>query len=222
MASAISRKQLLKICGIRDPITAGVAAQAGATAIGVMFAPSRRRVDPETARDIKGDVGVPLVGVVVNETAKSLDELIERSMIDMVQLSGDETPDLLEHIPIPVIKAIRLRPGQDIDDAARVIDPWLDHHHPVEAVMLDAHSEGHYGGTGLLADWTIASKLAERYPLILAGGLTAENVSDGVRRVAPIGVDVSSGVETDGVKDHQKIRAFIAAFHEATSAMTRS
>lgn len=221
MHRAVFREPLVKICGIRDPITAGVAVRAGAGALGVMLAPSRRRVDPETARNIKVDLGVPLVGVVVNETARSLDDLIERSTIDMVQLSGDETPHLLDHIAIPVIKAIRLLPGQNATDAAWAIDPWLDHRHPVDAILLDAHVEGHYGGTGFLADWTIAAELAERYPLILAGGLTTENVRDGIRQVAPFGVDVSSGVETDGIKDHVKIRAFIAAFDAATRAMTR-
>ncbi|MDQ3539320.1 MAG: phosphoribosylanthranilate isomerase, partial [Chloroflexota bacterium] len=144
---------------------------------------------------------------------------IERSGIGMVQLSGDETPDLLDHVAIPVIKAIRLPPGQSAEDAARAIDPWLDHRRPVEAIMLDAHVAGHYGGTGHRADWTIAAELAVRYPIILAGGLTPANVHDGIRQVAPFGVDVSSGVETDGIKDHQKIRDFIAACHLATASM---
>lgn len=220
MANAFFSKPLVKICGIRDSSTARVAVHAGASALGVMLAPSRRQITPEVAREIRGDLGIPIVGVVVNETERSLEDLIERSEIDMVQLSGDETPDLLDHIHLPVIKAIRIRPGQSVEDAELAVNPWLDHRHPVAAIMIDAHVEGHYGGTGLLADWTIAAELAERYPLILAGGLTVGNVSDGVRRVAPMGVDVSSGVETDGVKDHQKIRTFIAAFHEATRAKT--
>lgn len=210
---------MVKICGIRDQAAADVAVRAGASALGVLLAPSRRQIAPEIARDIKSDLRVAIVGVVVNETGESLNDLIERSGIDMVQLSGDETPDLLDHVAIPVIKAIRLPPGQSAKDAARAIDPWLDHRRPVEAILLDAHVEGHYGGTGSRVDWSIAAELAERYPLILAGGLTPESVSDAIRQVAPFGVDVSSGVETDGIKDHQKIRDFITACHLATASM---
>ncbi len=210
---------MVKICGIRDQAAADVAVRAGAGALGVMLAPSRRRIAPEIARDIRSDLKVVIVGVVVNETGGSLNDLIERSGIGMVQLSGDETPDLLDHVAIPVIKAIRLPPGQSAEDAARAIDPWLDHRRPVEAILLDAHVEGHYGGTGSRVDWSIAAELAVRYPIILAGGLTPANVHDGIRQVAPFGVDVSSGVETDGIKDHQKIRDFIAACHLATASM---
>lgn len=198
-----------------------VAERAGASALGVVFAPSRRQVSPETAREIRGDGGIPVVGVVVNETAESLNDLIERSGIDLVQLSGDELPDLLDHLAIPVFKVIRLPPEQSVSDAERTINPWLDHRRPVEAILLDAHVAGRYGGTGRRVDWTIAAELAGRYPVILAGGLTPKNVSDGIRRVAPFGVDVSSGVETNGTKDHQKIREFVAAAHAATRSVKR-
>lgn len=221
MTSALLREPMIKICGICDPIAAGVAGRAGAGAIGVMFASSRRQIAPEIARDISGAVRIPVVGVVVNETAVSLNDLIARSGIDIVQLSGDETPDLLDHIAIPAIKVIRLSPGRNAADAERAIDPWLNHRHPVEAILLDAHVPGYYGGTGHRADWTIAAKLAVRYPIILAGGLTPANVHDGIRKVAPFGVDVSSGVETNGIKDHQKIRDFIVASHNATGSMRR-
>lgn len=216
------REPMVKICGIRDRAAADVAVSAGASALGVMLAPSRRQVSPEIARDLVNDPRISVVGVVVNETAESLSDLIERSGIDLIQLSGDEPSDLLDHLAIPVIKAIRLQPGQSVNDAERTIARWLDHRHPVDAILLDAHVAGHYGGTGRRVDWTIAAELAERYPVILAGGLTPENVSDGIRQVAPFGVDVSSGVETNGTKDHQKIREFVAAAHAATRSVTRS
>lgn len=206
---------LVKICGIRDRSTADVAERAGATAIGVVLAPARRRISPETAREIGRDREVPIVGVVVNEAEGSLHEVIELSGIDVVQLSGDEAPALLDAVAIPVIKAIRLIAGQTPDDARRVIDPWLDHRHPAEVILLDAHVDGQYGGTGCRADWSIAAALAERYPIILAGGLTAENVRAGIQQVAPLGVDVSSGVETSGVKDHAKIRRFVSVARDA-------
>lgn len=213
---------MVKICGIRDASSAAVAVRAGASAIGVVLAPSRRRITPEGARAITSDRRVPVVGVVVNEPAEALNAIIGRSRIDLVQLSGDESPDLLDSISIPVIKAIRLQPGLDIEEAERAIEPWLDHRRPVLAILLDAHVEGHYGGTGHRADWTIAAELAERYPIILAGGLTSENVSDGIRQVEPFGVDVSSGVESDGIKNHRKIREFITAASDAMALLARS
>lgn len=202
---------------------AEAAARSGATALGVVLASSRRQVTVESIRDI-GDhldrmgLHTPLVGVVVNENAVALNDLTERSGIDMVQLSGDESPDLPCDLSVPVVKAIRLLPGQTVEEGRRAIEPWLDHRHPVDAILLDAYADGHYGGTGLRADWALAAELAERYPLILAGGLTSQNVGDAIRQVRPFGVDVSSGVETDGVKDGLKIQAFISAFQEAVGA----
>lgn len=221
---SIHPELVVKICGIRDRNAADVSIRAGASAIGVMLAPSSRRISPESAGDIAIDQGVPVVGVVVNEPEGALHDVIARSRIDIVQLSGDEAPDLLDTVEIPVIKAIRLAAGGTADDAKRLIDPWLDHRRPVMAILLDAHVEGQYGGTGRRTDWRIAAALAGSYPIILAGGLTAANVGEGIRQVAPCGVDVSSGVETNGNKDHSKIRAFVAAARAANDveAMSRS
>lgn len=224
--SQLLNRPAVKICGIRDPMAAEVAARAGASAVGVVLAPSRRQIDPETAHDIRDVLGamnlrIPIVGVIVNETPDSLHQLIERSGIDIVQLSGNETPDLLDDLSVPVIKAIRVMPGQTADHVMREIDLWLDHRRPVVAILLDAYADGHFGGTGLRADWTLAAQLAERYPLMLAGGLTPENVGDSIRQVQPFGVDVSSGVETRGAKDHAKIEAFVAAFWSAAGATTK-
>ncbi len=224
MDSRFVAPPVVKICGVQDPLAAEVAARAGASVIGVIMAPSRRHVEPEAVRGIRDylrdlDLNVPVVCVVVNETAESLNDRIERSGIDMVQLSGDETPDLFDDVPVRVIKAIRVRPEQSRDDVEREIDKWLDRPRPVEAILLDAYVEGHFGGTGLRADWVLAAELAERYPLMLAGGLTPENVGEGVLQVRPFGVDASSGVETSGVKDHAKIEAFISAFRDAIAAL---
>lgn len=215
----------VKICGIRDLRTAEVAARSGAGALGMMFAPSRRRVDPTEARQIcdslaEAKAHVSVVGVVVNETAGTLNALAEQSGIDTVQLSGDESPSLLDELPVPAIKAIRFKSGTGIEEAQRMVDPWLEHRRPVAAILLDAYADGHYGGTGLRADWELAARLAERYPLILAGGLTPENVAASVRQVQPFGVDVSSGVETAGVKDHAKIAGFITASLAAFAVST--
>lgn len=218
----------VKICGVQDLRTAEAAIRFGATALGVMFARSRRRIDPDAARQIRDtlvtrtNVHVPIVGVVVNETAETLHALVGQSGIDMIQLSGDESPRLLEDFQVPVIKAIRLRPGPGIEEARRLIEPWLQHRQPVEAILLDAYADGHYGGTGLRADWELAADLAERYPLMLAGGLTPENVAESVRQVMPFGVDVSSGVETAGVKDPARIEGFIAASRAAFGRLSHT
>lgn len=216
MPDLVLANPTVKICGIRDLQTAEVAIRFGAGALGMMFAPSRRRVDPTEVRLIRDSLAeakphVSVVGVVVNETARTLDALVEQSGIDMIQLSGDESPQLLDQLQVPVIKAIRIKPGSGEEEARRVIDPWLEHRRPVAAILLDAYVDGHYGGTGLRSDWELAARLAERYPLMLAGGLTPENVAASVQQVLPFGVDVSSGVETAGVKDPTKIRRFLAA-----------
>lgn len=219
---SIHPELVVKICGIRDRNAADVAVRAGASTIGVMLAPSSRRISPDTAREIASGKEVPVVGVVVNEPEGSLHDVIARTGIDIVQLSGDEAPDLLDTIEIPVIKTIRVAAGGIVDDAKRLIDPWLDHRRPVMAILLDAHVEGQYGGTGRRTDWTIAAALAGTYPIILAGGLTAANVGEGIRQVAPYGVDVSSGVETNGNKDHSKIRAFVASARAANGVEAMS
>lgn len=90
-----------------------------------------------------------------------------------------------------------------------MVDPWLDHANPVQAVLIEASSAGHFGGTGVVADWELASRLAEIYPTILAGGLTPDNVVRGIETVRPQGVDVSSGVETGGNKNPERIRNFV-------------
>jgi phosphoribosylanthranilate isomerase len=159
----------------------------------------------------------PVVGLVVNEDAASMASLVERTGVDVLQLSGDESPDLLATLAVPVVKSIRLRRGQSLDSARQAIEPWFEHRRPVAVVLLDAHVEGQYGGTGHVADWDLAAALAEWYPVMLAGGLTVSNVGEAIRRVRPRGVDVSSGVETDGTKDHAKIRAFIVAARSETS-----
>lgn len=206
----------VKICGVRDAATAEVALRAGASAVGVVLAPSRRQVTAEMAALIATSLErlggrQPLVGLVVNESSAALAGIVERSGIDAVQLAGDETAAILDGLTMPAIKSIRLRHGQSVEDGRRAIEPWLAHRNPVRMILVDAHVDGQYGGTGHLADWSLAAALAERYPIMLAGGLTPANVVQAIQEVRPAAVDVSSGVETDGVKDQARIEAFIAA-----------
>lgn len=214
----MSRRQRVKICGISDPATAQVAAMAGADYIGVVFYPgSHRYIEPEQAREIADSVrtgsnGQPLVvGLFVNEPIEFVLDVREQAALDVVQLSGDESPEYIAGIAshdIPFIATVRAGgiPEEHTRRRFREIiglDPY--------AVHLDTHVPGMWGGSGVVGDWDLARDLAKEYRLFLAGGLDPDNVTNAVREVRPYVVDVSSGVETDKIKDHEKIRAFIAA-----------
>jgi len=193
----------VKICGITDIETALVAAEAGANAIGLVFAPSRRQVSAEQARAITHAAPpfVTKVGVFVDETPSRVNELAAACGLDCVQLHGEESPDACAAATRPVIKAIRMSYASSRAQLSE---------YRVAAFLLDADVPGKAGGTGRTFDWELAVPMARTARVILSGGLTPENVQDALNRVRPFGVDVSSGVETRGRKDPQKIRAFIA------------
>jgi phosphoribosylanthranilate isomerase len=207
---------LVKICGVRSPEIAQVVAEVGADFLGLIFAPSRRRVSVAEARRIAQSASVdrdrrPLVvGVFVDEAAERIAEIAEEVRLDLVQLSGDEPPVTVSAVDRPAIKVLRLPSGTSLDAARREAERYLSADVPPVALMLDTHVPGSYGGSGLTGDWTLAARLAVEYPVFLAGGLDAGNAAEAVAFVAPLGVDVSSGVETDGEKDADKIRRFVA------------
>ncbi len=203
----------VKICGLRTAEAALVAAEAGADMIGLMFAPSRRQIDVTTAREIVGALRasshgkhVIVVGVFVNETPEQMAAIAQDVGLDWVQLSGHELMTAADSLPVPAIKAVRF------DDHPSE-QGWLEQ--PATCDMLpllvDAHVAGSFGGAGIVSDWAVAARLATHRPVLLAGGLDPENVQTAVATVQPWGVDVSSGVETDGVKDFDKIRRFVHA-----------
>jgi len=220
---------LVKICGLRDPAHALAAAEAGADFIGLVFAESGRRVSVEQAQAIVGALGEPLVaagggaaqieallrrkrplvvGVFAGADAETVNSTAEAVGIDLAQLSGDEPWDICGKLSRPVLKAVKVRDGTSVEDIIAGLRPGA-------VPLLDTHAEGALGGSGRAFDWAVAAAVARRFPLVLAGGLTPENVGEAVRRVRPWAVDVSSGVETNGVKDVEKICAFIAAVREA-------
>jgi phosphoribosylanthranilate isomerase len=214
---------LVKICGLRTVEQALAAADAGADMLGLNFAQSRRQVSPEQATSITAAVrGAAagqqpiLVGLFVNEAPERMLAIARQCGLDAIQLSGDEPSDLAAELPgYRLLKAIRLdgRPGEA---------GWLAAAQaPAIHLLLDAHVPGSYGGTGVLADWEHAAKLASQRPIMLAGGLTPENVGSAIQQVRPWGVDVSSGVETSGVKDSAKIRAFVAAARTIDQQLAR-
>ena len=198
-----------------------MAAEAGADYIGIVFAPSSRSVEPDAAcvlvQELRRRASRPpsVVGVFVNAPVDEVERVAVLCGLDYVQLSGDETLDDCRRIKRPVIKAVHVRPDTEttaLETAIRRVQ---------EAgllPMLDARAGEAYGGSGRAFDWGVVGDLSARYRFLLAGGLTPENVADAVRRVRPWGVDVSSGVETGGVKDAARIRAFVRAARAAEQA----
>jgi phosphoribosylanthranilate isomerase len=209
---------IIKICGIRMRDHALTAVDAGADMIGLVFAPSHRQIAVEDAASIADAARIAainrgrtiaVIGVFVNEPVERIHDIAQFCGLDGVQLSGDEPVTCADALaPLLVIKAIRF------DDTVQE-RAWLSDDRSHVRLLVDARVPGRYGGAGVVADWDRAAELARRRPLLLAGGLTLENVADAVVRVRPWGVDVSSGVESNGVKDHVKIRAFIAAARAA-------
>ncbi len=194
----------VKICGIWEPDAARAAAEAGADAVGFVFAPSRRRVTVEQAAALAAILPpfVARVGVFVDETRERILEAVAACGLSAVQLHGDEPPELCRALPVPVIKAVRVADARSLEALGR---------YRVSAFLLDAYAPGSPGGTGRTFDWDLAAGLGREHRIILSGGLNAANVTDALARVRPYGVDVSSGVETDGRKDPAKIRAFVEA-----------
>ena len=209
----------VKICSIQAVEHALAAAKAGADYIGFNFVPGvRRRLPEEKARQMvkayreKRDHGRPnLVGIFVDQPLDEVNRILDTCDLDMAQLSGLEPLDYCLHVERPVIKAVHVPLGQSEELVVNTLDAVLAE---LEAVgilpLLDPEVAEAPGGTGNAFDWAIAQELALRHRFLLAGGLSPENVGQAMHNAHPWGVDVSSGVETGGIKDPEKIRAFIA------------
>ncbi len=197
----------IKICGIKTVKDAFAAMEASADLIGFNFYPkSPRYIDVGICRDIMSVMRkhghVTYVGVFVNASIEEVYATMETCGLGLAQLHGDETPEMLRALNGKAFKAFRGIPS-DITGYERNDAP---------ALLVDAAVKGVYGGSGVTADWSAAAGLAKKYPLLLAGGLTPENVADAVRQVKPWGVDVASGVESEaGKKDASKMKAFVQA-----------
>ena len=195
----------IKICGIKTVKDALAAMEAGADLIGFNFYPkSPRYIDVGTCRNIMSVMRkhghVTYVGVFVNASVEEVYATIETCGLSLAQLHGDETPEMLNALNGKAFKAFRGIPseitGYERNDAP--------------ALLVDAAVKGVYGGSGVTADWSASAELAKKYPLLLAGGLTPENVADAMRQVQPWGVDVASGVESaPGEKDAAKMIQFV-------------
>src|SRR5689334_19735791 len=202
----------IKICGITSLEDARAAIDAGADYLGFNFyPPSPRSITPEKCAQISAVLGkdhpqVQLVGVFVNMPVAEVKTILADCALRMAQFHGDESPGMLAALSGRAFKAFRGVPV-DVTGYARGEAP---------ALLIDASVQSAYGGTGVTADWSAAAELAKRFPLFLAGGLTAANVAEAVRQVRPWGVDTASGVESaPGKKDTAKMRAFVAEVRRA-------
>jgi phosphoribosylanthranilate isomerase len=205
---------LIKICGITRMEDAHAAVDAGADAIGFVFWPkSLRFVDPFRARAIAESLPafVSTVGVFVDQPADYVSGVASLVPLSAIQLHGGETVDYAKALRRPIVKALT------VDD--HQIDRW-----PATVILLlDAHDPIKKGGTGIAIDWTAAGAIAARRRVLLAGGLTPENVGLAIAGVRPYGIDVSSGVEqSPGIKNHARIRALVKAVHVADDVPARS
>jgi phosphoribosylanthranilate isomerase len=198
----------VKVCGIRRREDARLAVALGAGAVGFIFWPdSPRFVDPAEAEPIVAEVPafVATVGVFVDQPADFVADVARRLKLSIVQLHGHERIEDYAHLPQRLVKAVAVGGEADAPRSIAGLAPEV-------TVLLDAHDPIRRGGTGRTIDWAVAARIAAARPVILSGGLTADNVGDAVEAVRPYAVDVSSGVESrPGVKDAQKMRAFFAA-----------
>ena len=205
----------IKICGLTRSEDALLALTLGADYLGFIFAPSPRRIAPETAGSILRDLekeqperfpGIAGVGVFVNADRGSVEETTRLAGLSLIQLHGDEDPEYCRRFETPVIKALHIRDRGIFDLVPRYPTPYI---------LLEPHVAGKRGGTGVQADWRLAAELVRTFPdkrFFLAGGLGPENVQAAVAAVQPFAVDASSSLEKDlRIKDRQKMKTFIEA-----------
>lgn len=194
----------VKICGLTNLEDALAAVELGANALGFVFAKSPRRISPESAAKIVRSLPPILtcVGLFVDESPETVRKTAEECQLSALQFHGNESPDYCRQFMIKAIKAFRLR-----DENSLKAIP----HYQVDAYLLDTYVEGTPGGTGESFNWDLALQ-AKKFarPIILAGGLTPDNVAEAIRKVRPYGVDVSTGIEAEpGRKDYKKVKEFI-------------
>ena len=200
----------VKICGITNLEDAVAAIEAGADLLGFNFyRKSARYIEPAAARSIVAQIRSSarrpqVIGVFVNSSALEIQSIMREVDLDQAQLHGDESIETVRQVG--GFKAIR---PQSLEEAEKQAKTYVVAGQP--ALLIDAYRKGEYGGTGQVGDWSLAAKIARQYPILLAGGLTPENVAEAIRQVQPWGVDVASGVESaPGKKDTAKMKEFVS------------
>ena len=208
---------ILKICGLKELSHMVVASDSGADLLGFVIVPGvRRQLDIEWAKDVimryrtsRGLGGPKLVGLFADQTVEDVNYIINHCGLDKAQLCGDEPMEYWGEIRKPIIKQIKV---DDRGERKEVIERLSIQVEEVVSkghlCVLDKYKEGTHGGTGSTFDWAIGAEIANRFPIIMAGGLNPRNISEAIATVKPWGVDVSSGVEENWIKDASKIRDF--------------
>lgn len=201
----------IKICGLRRTEDVQAVNQAGADSAGFVFAQSRRQVSPKLAAQLIAQLKPEIlpVGVFVNSAPEEIAAVVQQTGIRAVQLHGDETPQQMAKLrklcpQVHLWWAVRVQSREDLLQADRL---------GADALVLDSYHPTQYGGTGQVGDWDLISSVLLSTPVILAGGLDAQNLAQAISQVRPVGVDLSGGVETDGVKDQNKIQQVVALAH---------
>ena len=211
----------VKICGIKEEDHALAAVEAGADFIGFVLAPSKRQVSSARAHEVINAVkrrsnAVKTVGVFVNTPASEVNRIADFCGLDWIQLSGDEFWEYCREIERPIIKVVHVPAGKTAMQIIAEIKKGSQLSLRQELIcLLDSQIGTAYGGTGQAFNWQLAKEASTSLPIIIAGGLTPQNVGKLVRNIRPWGVDVSSGIETNGRKDAAKIREFIQTVREA-------
>jgi phosphoribosylanthranilate isomerase len=225
----ILQPSTVKICSLRQPEHAEWVIEAGADLFGLIFAESRRQVTTVEATAIVRRASEstrprrPLaVGVFVDQTADEVNRIADQVGLDLVQHHRPELLAGAHRIERPVVLAYRTVPDIYVTDILAEAEEIREAGVQVASVLIDGFRDGAHGGAGVLANWQIAAEVAMHVPVMLAGGLHAENVSAGIEAVRPHGVDVSSGVEVDGIKDRERIAAFVRAARQGFSGLVRN
>lgn len=207
----------IKICGLTRIEDALQAVEAGADYLGFIFSESPRRITIDKAYSIIRDLPrrIERVGVFVNAHELFIRQVITQTGLTMIQLHGDETPEFCRRFDLPVIKVFRVKDYQVLNTISK---------YKTEYILLEPYVAGKYGGTGKIADWSMAAEIVSAVPekkVFLAGGLNPDNGSAAVRAVRPFALDASSGLElSPGIKDHEKIKQFIKAVKNTRIART--
>ncbi|MGP4071625.1 phosphoribosylanthranilate isomerase [Piscibacillus sp. B03] len=207
----------VKICGIKTLEHALAAAKSGADTIGFVFAESKRQVSVEEAARIAEQLPkhIKKIGVFVNASEVELENTFHQVGLDYVQLHGSESPQFCERLSLPYIKALRVKTEQDLE--------VLESYRQASYFLLDSATGPYQGGNGTTFDWRHLKRASiDRKKLILAGGLNETNIEDAIIQTNPAMVDVSSGVETNGTKDSEKIQRFIQKVKERSTCHTHN
>ncbi len=216
--NCMNARTRIKVCGMREMAEVAAVVAAGVDAVGLIFAGhSPRQIDPDRAREIvkKLPPFVDAVGVFVDQEAAVVNEIVQYCRLTKVQLHGAESPEYCAEIDCRVMKAFRVGASLSAEELA----PYAGE---VSAFLFDTFHEKIAGGTGQTFDWRLLEKLAPPGPVVLAGGLTPENVGEAIRQARPFAVDFNSGVEFEpGRKDLDKVRAAIAQVAAADAAALR-